>query len=122
LLGIMHAEFSSILLKNYGFPSDEWQAINKPSWRYFGSGSEMLGEKGLYDQTEELLAEGFLSRYSQASLEEDFNVFADWVFTKPDRLRELASTYERIRKKYQVVIKFYKSIDPTIDIPLLDTE
>lgn len=122
LLGIMHAEFSSILLKHYGFPTAEWQPINKPSWRYLGSGSEMLEEKGLYSQTEGLLADGFLNRYSQASLEEDFNIFVEWMFTKPDRLRELASMYERIRKKRELVMKFYQSIDPAIDIPILERE
>jgi hypothetical protein len=63
------------------------------------------------------LQNGFLEGYSQASIEEDFNKFVDWAFTKPDRLRRLASRYQRIRKKYNIVIKFYESIDPKIDIP-----
>ena len=84
----------------------------------------MLTRADLYDRTDELLQNGFLEGYSQASLEEDFNKFVDWAFTKPERLRKLASKYERVRKKYQLVIKFYESIDPKIDIPriILDTE
>jgi hypothetical protein len=124
LLALMHAEFSSILLHNYkdNFPFKEWEAVNKPTSRYTGSGFEMLGNAGLYDQTEELLDNGFLEGYSQAQLEEDFNIFVDWIFTKPNLLKKLASKYHRIEKKYQLVIKFYKSIDPRIDIPVFDTE
>ncbi len=124
LLGVMHAEFSSILFHNYKFPKHEWETVNKPNWRYVGSGFDMLGRADLYDRTDELLQNGFLEGYSQASLEEDFNKFAAWAFTKPDRLRKLASKYERVRTKYQLVIKFYESIDPRIDIPriILDTE
>jgi len=124
LLGSMHAEFSSILFHKYEFPKQEWETVNKPSWRYLGSGFDMLGRREIYDQTDELRQNGFLQGYSQASLEEDFNVFVEWTFTKPDRLRKLGSQYERIRKKYQLVIEFYKSIDPKIDIPRItpDTE
>jgi len=122
LIGVMHAEFSSILLHNYKFPSEEWEAVNKPTWRYLGSGFEMLGRDEVYNQTDELFDNGFLEGYSQASLEEDFNIFAAWVFTKPHRLRELTSKHERLRKKYYLVMKFYKSIHPEIDIPSPDVE
>jgi hypothetical protein len=122
LLGLMHAEFSSILLQNYEFPSKEWEAINKPTWRYFGSGFEMLGRMDQYHQIDELLENGFLDGYSQASLEEDVNIFVDWIFTKPERLQKLTAKYERIQKKHQLVMKFYKSIDPRIDVPTFGWE
>lgn len=117
LLGLMHAEFSSILFHNYKFPLEEWETVNKPTWRYLGSGFDMLGRPEIYDQTDELLQNGFLQEYSQATLEEDFNKFVEWTFTKPERLRKLASKYERVRKKYELLIKFYESIDAKIDIP-----
>lgn len=116
LLGLMHAEFSSILFHKYPFPKQEWDAVNKPGWRYIGSGSDMLGTTAQYEQTDDLRQNGFLEGYSQASIEEDFNIFVEWVFTKPDRLARLVSRYERIKRKYDLVIRFYDAIDPKIDI------
>jgi Putative zinc-binding metallo-peptidase len=113
----MHAEFSSILFHNYKFPEEAWQGVNQPGWRYEGNGFEMLGREDLYDQTAELFRNGFLEKYSQSSLENDFNRFVGWAFTKPDRLRELASRYEKINRKCRLVIEFFESVDPRIDIP-----
>jgi hypothetical protein len=113
----MHEEFSSILFRNYRFPKEAWEAINRPGWKYEGTGFEMLGREDVYDQTEELFRDGFLAKYSQSSLENDFNMFVGWAFTKPDHLRKVVSKYERIKGKYQLVIQFYKSIDSRIDVP-----
>lgn len=121
LLGLMHSEFSSILFRQYKFFKEAWKAVNSPTWSYEdsdrGTGFEMLGKKDLHEQTGELLRNGFLVKFSQSDLENDFNMFVSWAFTRPDRLRELASKYERIQKKYRLVIEFYESIDPRIDIP-----
>ena len=121
LLGMMHHEFSSILLRNYKdeFPTDAWKAANQDGWKYFGTGESMLGQKDLFGQSEELLSRGFLVKYSQSSLEDDFNTFADLAFTEPNRLKELASKYERINKKYQLMIDFYKKIGATKYFPVL---
>ena len=113
----MHAEFSSILFHRYEFPRQEWQATNKPGWKYVGTGFDMLARNDSYDQTPALLENGFLEGYSQASMEEDFNGLVQWAFAKPDRLSKLFVKYERIRKKYQLVIQFYKTVDPNIEIP-----
>ena len=116
LLGIMHSEFSSILLRNYKnrFPEKDWQATNVPGWKYLGNGTKMLRQHELYGQSEQLLSRGFLVKYALSSLENDFNMFTEWIFTKPNRLRKLASEFHRINEKYQLTIKFYNSIDPSI--------
>jgi len=117
LVGIMHAEFSSILFHNYEFPKEKWEAANESGWKYTGTGFEILGRKDSYDLSEELFSKGFLVKYSQSSLENDFNMFVQWAFLEPPILQNLASKYERINKKYQLMIQFYKSIDPRINIP-----
>ena len=117
LLSILHAEFSSILFHNYNFPRKAWESVNEPGWKYLGTGFDMLDKVGQLDQTDELLENGFLIGYSQSDLENDFNQIIDWAFTKPSRLRELVSRYEKIRKKYELAIEFYDSIDRRIDIP-----
>ena len=112
LSATLHREFSSILLRNYkhNFPKEAWEAANVPGWKYGGTGIEMLGRKDLFDQSDELLSKGFLITYSQSSMENDFNEFAAWAFTKPNHLQELASKYERINEKYRLTTNFYKKI------------
>jgi len=115
LLATMHRELSSILLRNYkhNFPTEAWEAANIAGWEYGGTGIEMLGQKDLFDQTDELLSKGFLIKYSQSSMENDFNEFSAWALTKTKRLQELASKYARINKKYQLIKNFYKKIEAT---------
>lgn len=115
LLGTMHHEFSSILLRNYKdeFPSDAWKAANPEGWKYFGTGEGMLGQKDLFLESEELLSRGFLVKYSQSSLEEDFNMLVGWAFAKPKRLQDLASKHERVNKKCLLMTDFYKKIGAT---------
>jgi hypothetical protein len=117
LLGLLHAEFSSILFNHFSFPKDQWAAVNNPSFRYLGSGFDMLDGEQLYDQTPALLEAGFLNAYSRASMEEDFNAFAEWTFTNPHRLKTLALTYTRIRQKCALLINFYHSLEPQVELP-----
>jgi len=119
LLGTIHSEFSSILFRNYKFPIEQWEAVNPPGWKYEGTGFEMLGRSDLHKLDEQLFHNGFLENYSQSSLENDFNMFVDWAFARPSYLRELSLKYERIRKKYQLVLEFYQSVDPAITISKL---
>jgi len=118
LLSQMHSELSSIFLINYKdeFSEDAWQAANADGWEYKGTGVEMLGQPDIFAQAEELLDRGFLVKYSQSSLENDVNMFAFWAFTRPKKLQELASKYERIGLKYRLMVQFYAEIGPGIDI------
>jgi len=118
LLSQMHSELSSIFLRNHAdkFPAESWQAANPAGWRYNGTGVEMLGQRDIFAQTEELLERGFLVKYSQSSLENDVNMFAFWAFTRGPELAELARRYEKIGKKYQLFAEFYQGIGPGIAI------
>ena len=116
LLGTMHAELSSILFQHYDFPKEQWQNLNPAGWRYEGTGIEMLGRGDLYVRTEQLFRDGFLEKYSQSSLENDFNTLVEWAVIRPGELQSLSAKYERISKKYQLVREFYKAVDPRIDI------
>jgi hypothetical protein len=117
LRGVLHAEFSSILFHRYEFPKKKWQETNRADWKYLGTGLDMLGRDDVHYVTPELLADGFLEQYSQASIEEDFNTMVKWMFTKPERLQSFCLRYERIRKKYQLTIDFYKLVDQNIKVP-----
>jgi len=122
LLSQMHSELSSIFLMNYAgeFAEEAWKSVNVAGWEYNGTGVEMLGRNDIFAQTDELLSRGFLVKYSQSSIENDVNMFAFWAFTKPEQLRQLTSKYDRIDRKYRLVVQFYKRIDPRIAIDTLE--
>ncbi|OHD88680.1 putative zinc-binding metallopeptidase [Sulfuricurvum sp. RIFCSPLOWO2_12_FULL_43_24] len=115
LLGTMHSEFSSILMKNYFFSEDVWKGANRGDFEYIGNGKDMLGGGDSYTQTSELLSKGLICKYAQASVEEDFNMIVFWLFTKPNELKVLAKKYPIINSKMWMVIDFYQlSVDSRI--------
>jgi hypothetical protein len=107
----LHHEFSSILMRNYTFPKDKWSRINPPEFSYGKSGAEVIGQKALHGQTEEQLTQGFLEKYCESTMENDFNVVSAWLFVKPAELKSLADKYEKIAAKRRLSIEFYKSVD-----------
>lgn len=111
LVARLHSEFSSILMRKYQFPKAEWAQLNPDDFKYSGTGVEVLGQKDLYGQTPELLERGFLVRYSQSSMENDFNMISDWLFTRPAELAKLAAEHRQLAAKRQLAIDFYKQID-----------
>lgn len=117
LLGTMHSEFSSILMKNYFFSETVWKGANRGDFEYIGNGKDMLGRGDSYTQTSELLSKGLICKYAQASVEEDFNMIVFWLFTKPNELKALANKYPIINSKMWMVIDFYQlSVDSRIKL------
>lgn len=67
----------------------------------------MLGPSDLFSQTPELLSKGYICKYAQASVEEDFNMITLWLFMKPNELKSLAKKYPLINSKMWMAINFY---------------
>lgn len=112
---IFHHEFSSVLKRTYPrfFNIHDWQAVNLPHFTYGNGGVDAIIngaaslklEPGFYD-------EGFLTRYSRASLEEDVNVFAQNLFAGNPVFWEIVDQNIRIRRKARLLISLYQKIDP----------
>ncbi len=104
----LHHEFSSLLLKKYMhlFPRSKW---HKNSGRYTNTpyrsvhGDVWRSNAGLREQ-------GFLHAISKNNFEDDFNVFASAYFVQPKRLWRIVRKYPRLRKKYEIVKSFYKTL------------
>ena len=132
-----HHEFSSILLKlnERHFDHARWTAANAPGFAYradgileepFGDRSEatrVLGEEqektggsgsGLLALDPERMRSGFLTAYNQVSIEQDLNETAAHLFTNPELWR-LCQEHPRIDQKIDVLIDFYRQIDPRMD-------
>jgi hypothetical protein len=107
---LMHSELSSILYRNYDFPSGEWRQANEDTWVYIGEGKDLLGRSDLFEQSDDLFRKGFIFVYGQASLEEDVNTYVLAVIHQWSRLRSAAASYARVRRKLAVLIRFYEGI------------
>lgn len=111
LLSSMHHEFSSILMRNYNFPTKKWSALNPEDFKYANDAVGFLSKKNLLVPQAKYHKEGFVCLYSQASMEEDFNTIADYLFNQRDALYKIASEYPRLKAKVLLSMEFYKTVD-----------
>lgn len=112
---LFHHEMSSLLMNKFPFNSKQWAGANPKKFQYKNetieilnavkNNSAALGDRDLYRQ-------GFLSKYAQSTLENDFNVYAENIFVHPETIQDLISQYPIINTKYQLVKDFYISINP----------
>ncbi|MGV3661976.1 MAG: hypothetical protein ACO1TE_17460 [Prosthecobacter sp.] len=114
--GILHAEFSSILLRNYPqhLDKEQWQQLNPPGFSYLGTGgvNAIKQQKASLKLDEVLHAEGFLHQYAKADLEDDFNSMAARLLMGDADLWRLIGQYPKLQAKAALVIDFYHKLDP----------
>jgi len=116
--GTFHAEFSSILLRNFPrhLDTDAWKAINRMGFEYGSSGVEAVRNRMARKHFDaKLHAAGFLHQYAQSTLENDFNSIAEQLFLGNPRFWVVVNQHECLRRKTQLVIHFYQQIDPSFD-------
>lgn len=120
--GTIHHEFSSIILKrnNNYFDEAAWLAANPIGFVYGEGGVEALkSENTSLELDSSLYIQGFLNEYSLASLEEDFNCFAEYIFISGEEFWQAWEQSEAIRKKTEILISFYNRIDPFFTLEYL---
>ena len=114
-----HAEFSSILFRNYAtfFDEEKWREINGLNVYYGRGGVEAIGEKKMGKSFDFSLNEiGLLHEYGKSSLENDFNAFAELLFMGDKNFWQLINKYSKLNKKLEIVIDFYQHIHPSFNI------
>ncbi|MFH1160295.1 MAG: hypothetical protein V1733_05035 [bacterium] len=113
--GVFHHEFSSVLLRKFHkqFDKEGWLEVNPLEFRYGEGGVQAIknGEASMeYDYN--LHQVGFLNKYSQSAFEEDINVFAQNIFSGGEQFWYIVDSFATIRKKTELIIRFYHRIDP----------
>ena len=110
----VHAEFSSILLRNFLSDFDEaaWLNINPPDFRYRGNGVLAIKNKqASLKSTDALHEEGFMNESAKASVEEDFNSYASRLFMGHAGLWRAIETFPKVKAKADLTIAFYGKLD-----------
>lgn len=113
LEGAFHHEFSSILLRENKtlFNKRYWILSNPKDFNYEEGGSEAV-RKGRASKKlrKKYFKIGLLCQYSMASIEEDFNIYAEELFTN-NKIFSIAEKYPRVRNKLYLMIDFYHKLD-----------
>jgi hypothetical protein len=104
----IHHEFSSMFWVLQPSSRSLWQETLPEGWQ---------GKAGAVAQLQAKLPKpspktGFLSGYGQTSAENDFNVYAEFVFVEPKALIKLAKKHPIIAKKLGIFISAYLQADP----------
>jgi hypothetical protein len=110
-----HEEYSSILLRVYqsDFNTYDWEKINPPSFRYYGSGYDAIREgHAALDYDPDLLSDGFINEYAASEIENDFNAIASRLMSGEGEFWQAFDEYPRIREKALLITDFYQRIDP----------
>jgi hypothetical protein len=116
--GVFHAEFSSILIRNrpHFLDQEAWKAANPPGFTYLGDGVDAVKQgKARTKADSSLNAQGFLSQYSQSTLENDFNGYAARLWTGDAALWQLAKEHPLIQRKLTLVLRFYQQFHAKLD-------
>jgi len=116
---LLHAEFSSVLLKSYRrhFSKSAWRALNKSGTRYGRGGRQaLITGKASTRYKPYYFKQGFLYQYGKASVEEDFNSFSGNIFGRKSKFWNAVNNYKVLRKKFRYTVSFYNKIDSTFTI------
>ena len=105
----VHHELSSLIYLRSPFVNLAWQGLLPESWSPVSSNYEALTQNRSIGPDYE---NGFLSTYGKTNIENDFNIFAEFAFSEPEKLRDLAAKYPTIAKKLSLFITAYKQVLP----------
>ena len=113
---LFHHELSSILIIYYHLDKDKWRSLHGDNFLYKSEEDPFYFLSYKYDKTalnnqKALYSKGLLKPYSETGLENDFNTYAEVIFTDPERMKKLIKQYPIIRRKYQIFKEFYLGID-----------
>lgn len=111
LLDALHHEFSSMLIRRNGFSLYKFAEISGRDKYNTGIEQNCLRFSNCRGNADTYLYErGFLKKYATTSYENDVNIYAEYMFVHESVLKELASRYPLIDKKYKYLKDFYEKL------------
>jgi hypothetical protein len=97
----------------------KWRAANQPNFHYLPTQMDVIRSAALESRQDptkapEWHAAGFVDDYGMSSLDNDFNMYAELAMTEPEKLKQLADQYPRIRSKTRILAQFYGRLAPEL--------
>jgi hypothetical protein len=106
LLGVHH-ELSSFILRR-SEAAAAWAALSPADWKFVSTREAALAHGAGPDPA---LHTGFLSAYGATTSENDFNTYAEKIFTEPEKVVQLACQHALVRTKLLFVLQTYVGLD-----------
>jgi hypothetical protein len=107
LVRILHHEYSSILMEYRYFPKREWLAVSGKYGVYGSDKYFLINSSNARDEKAKFFKKGFLTYYGTTSFTEDVNTYAEFFFMTKKRLIRIGNKHPRVRKKTEIMTKFY---------------
>ena len=105
--------------RTHQFPIEAWRANNPQGFHYAETDAQILRSIEFDNELkgdENLYREGFLAAYGRSTLENDFNLYAEMAFTRPEHLQNLVAKYPKIRNKFKLMKAFYLGISKNFSL------
>ncbi|MGN8024312.1 hypothetical protein ACTJJ7_26740 [Phyllobacterium sp. 22229] len=106
-LGVHHETSSFIWWRNSALQA-AFIAQEPADWTFQTSAMNQVASGHAVDPPVET---GFLSAYGATTSENDFNTYAEIIFSNPSRMRDLAARVPLIAKKLNLVLNAYTQVD-----------
>jgi hypothetical protein len=95
----------------------KWDASMAPGVRYIGPEAT---KGNPFEENEEIYSKGFLVKYAMIDREEEFAVLAQYLFSEPDKVKNLMKKYPELRRRATLAINYFKALSPKIDLRAFD--
>ncbi|TAA48556.1 hypothetical protein [Corallincola spongiicola] len=107
----VHHELSSFVLARHPESRIIWHSMMPESWASATSDYKALTTSSSQPVNYQ---QGFLSKYAESSVGNDFNVYAEHAFGDPNNLKALASEHAIIAQKLAILISVYINEEPQL--------
>jgi hypothetical protein len=112
----IHHEFNHLLVHYNDFPLEEWSSFNKSGFKYGNGGAEAIRNgQSSTERTESSFRNGFVCEYGKSAQVEDIATLTEYVFSDKADFFSRAVNYPIIAKKYELLKRFYYSLDNYFD-------
>lgn len=105
----VHHELSSFVLRYRGDTLSRWSTFLPEDWHPQRTPEAKIA---MDQQPNPSPSTGFLSSYGATDAENDFNVYAETIFTDPQSVAKAASEHQIVRDKLAFVLAAYADVDP----------
>jgi hypothetical protein len=120
--GLFHHELSSLVRMARApdgrvFDEAAWGRINPPGFHYLDEAAyrNLLRAQPHERGDDDLHALGFMRPYGESDIDNDWNTYAEAVFSDGEGFARLIRPFGRMRAKTAMLIDWYRRFDPAID-------
>jgi hypothetical protein len=115
---LFHHELSSLVRLGAPFDDARWMSFTPPGFKYLDEAAyrNLLKNHPHEVGNAVLNAEGFVRPYGESDLDNDWNTYAEEVFSNGAAFASLIRPYPRMRSKTAMLIDIYSHIDPAFAV------